>query len=365
MPLRHPLSLAVLLTACGAQTELTVVTYNAGLAVGFVDGAESRTPLVAQALAEHEADIICLQEIFLPEQVSAVETAAASAYPHQYFPDPLPPEPSEEVACDPDTGELDGLLSCIEDNCGDLCIDELEGCLFANCPVPFLSLSRSCQGCAMAQVGEDPQMAREVCENESTAYAYGHSFGTGILSRHPLRDVEHQVYDSSVNRRGAIGATAETTLGDVEVFCTHLTPRFSVLPYPRSEGSWIEEQRAQFEAMREWVDSSTSDLVVMMGDFNAGPELPGIDAEVPENYEFLAEGFENPYVDQVGECTLCGANPLRGTEDNRVIDHIFFRGGTDYLSRRILDHTITAESCDQEISVPLSDHYGVEVTFTP
>lgn len=366
MSARSALVACLVLAACGATEPpepLTAVTFNAGLAVGFVAGAESRLDPVAEAIATLDADVVCLQEIFLPDQVAAVRTASEGSFPHQFYPDPLPPESGPTPACDASEGELDGLLGCLESSCGEVCIDEVADCLLSSCVLPFLGLSKSCQGCAMAHVGEDPATARDTCEAEPKAYAYGHSFGTGLLSRHPLRDVEHQVYPSNVNRRGAIRATVDAPGGPVEVFCTHLTPDFTGLPYP-DEGSWKEEQEAQFTALRAWTDEVAADApVLLMGDFNAGPGLPGIDAEVPENYDLIADGFDNVFADQVGSCTLCGDNPLRDTSDFRLIDHILSRNVTAPVARRILDHDVPSETCGTTWEVPLSDHFGVELRF--
>lgn len=363
-PLLALLAPLALLGCGGGNNDFTAVTYNAGLAVGFVDGAESRTPLVADALAELDADVVCLQEIFLPEQVAAIEAATTQAFPHTFFPDPLPPEPSDAIACDPDTGTIDSMLTCLEDSCADVCVDELEECLFDNCALAFLSLPKSCQGCVMAQVGQEPATARDVCESEPTAYAYGHSFGTGILSRHPISQTDHQVFASSVNRRGSIHATVDAPNGPVEVVCTHLTPDFSLLPYPKSEGSWAEEQADQIVAVRAQIDALSGGPVVVMGDFNTGPALEGIEPEVPENYDALAEGLQNPYADQIGECTYCGSNPLIGTDDSRLIDHILLRDTGGATAARLFEASAEAESCGESFTAPLSDHYGVQVTFS-
>lgn len=374
LPIRAlPVALAGLLIAgCGKKDDdeprepVTVATFNAGLAVGFVPGAESRTPIVAQALAEQTADIICLQEVWLPEQVAAVEAEAGGTFPHRFFPDPLPGDNTGTPAC-PD-GALDNVLGCLDEKCGDACIDDVADCLLASCTFPFISTNPpECQGCAMAQVGTDPADAREVCETESEAYAYGNSFGTGILSKHPISSVEHTVFPSSVNRRGAIHAVIEVPGGPIDVFCTHLTPDFGILPYPHASGSWIREQRDQIDALRDWIDDDASTgTVVLMGDFNTGPALEGIEPDVPDNYDRLANGWDNPFVDQVGACTFCGDNPLRGEGDDHIIDHVLLKGAANTSARRILDQDVSgAESCDVAIEATPSDHYGVEVTFTP
>ena len=113
-----PLVLALL--ACGGDDandgttspstetlELTFVTYNAGLARGFVSGADSRQPDIAAALAAVEADVVCLQEVWMADQVAAMEAATLEAFPHQSWP---AAQQSSDALCEP--GQLDTLLSC-------------------------------------------------------------------------------------------------------------------------------------------------------------------------------------------------------------------------------------------------------------
>ena len=140
-----------------------LVTYNAGLAVGFVPGAVERTPGTTAAIAALPADVICLQEVWAPDQVAAV-TAAAVDFPHRYFPASAP-----EILPDPAClgTDLDPLLSCMAANCDGLCADELPGCLLSSCAFQFLGLEKDCMRCAQASVGGTVEEVGDVCRSSA------------------------------------------------------------------------------------------------------------------------------------------------------------------------------------------------------
>ena len=349
-----------------AGEALTVVTYNAGLAVGFVPGAEDRATQVPDAIAALDADIVCVQEVWTDEHVQGLATAAATAFPHQFF-----PEASQltdaAAACTAD--DLDPLIGCMEGSCDLECLDELIDCMFASCALNFLTLEKGCMECVQANVGGTAQEISDTCTTEHTHYAYGGAFGTGILSAYPLSNTEEHVFDSTTNRRSLLHAVAATPQGDVDVYCTHLTAVFDLIPYPKEEGSWAEEQTAQIEDMVAHIDSNaTTGQVVLMGDMNCGPDVGSSVADQEDNWELLAaSGMAVPYVDAEGPCTFCPDNPLMGADsddDPRVIDHVLlegFDGAT--TAERVLDEEITTELCGEEIAGAYSDHYGVSVTI--
>jgi len=345
----------------------SVATYNAGLAVGFVPGAEDRAAGTSDAVAGLNVDLICLQEYWLPEHVDAVSTAA-SEFGHQYFPDPDAGQDTGNPACL--DGEVDDLIACIDEDCADVCVDQLEDCVFGSCALDFLGLPKDCQGCVMANVGNDADEVQATCETQSTSWAYDASFGTGILSKLPLGDIEHHVFESTTNRRGVIHTTVESDIGTFDVYCTHLTAVFSALiPYPRESGSWEEEQSVQVDDLLDFIDETATNPVILLGDLNTGPYSGDVNlGEVEDHYErFIDDGFESAYVNETAECTICGANPLRdaGPSDNAIIDHVLLKDfAGSFKAKRVLDKEISATSCDETIDAAHSDHYGVTATLT-
>lgn len=354
----------LLLVACGGG-EFTVATYNAGLAVGFVPGANERAPATAAAIAEIDADVVCLQEVWLPEHVADVE-GAASGFAETYFPDAAQ-EDFAAPACVVD--DVQPLIDCMDANCADACTDEIPDCLLSNCALSFVGLEDDCSRCAMANVGKAASDIFDVCTTGGVEYAYGGSFGTGVLSQHPIASVEELVFDSTSNRRSAIHAVIEAPKGDVDVYCTHLTAVFSGIPYPRAEGGWEQEQNLQITQLVDWIDSSAqTDSVVFMGDLNTGPAVGDSIAEVEDNWDLLAAtGMDNAYVASTGACTFCPDNAISSVdsdEEGVVIDHIFTTGFSEGVATRILDEAVTIESCGESIPGAHSDHYGVRTVLT-
>lgn len=359
-------------TPADSGPPVTLVTYNAGLAVGFVPGAESRTPLVAEALANVDADIVCLQEVWLADQIAAVQSATAASFPHSFFP---AAQQSSDASCA--AGEIDPVVQCLETNCADACADEVPDCLLNYCVGPFLGLSLDCQRCAQANVGEDPASVGDTCTNAPVEFAYGGSFGTGILSKYPMGPVEEKVFASTSNRRSVLHTTVDVDGAPLELYCTHLTAIFDTIPYPRESPvfgapAWAAEQLVQIDEMNAWIDANGGDRIALLGDMNTGPAVGDIAGEYPENYDQLAAGWSVPYADQASPvCTYCGDNPLQlgsGDDgDSRLIDHVMLKGfAGPNTSSRVLDETVAAETCGTPIDpAALSDHYGVQVVATP
>ncbi|MCO4743768.1 MAG: endonuclease/exonuclease/phosphatase family protein [Proteobacteria bacterium] len=353
----------LLLVACGG--EFSAATYNAGFAVGFVPGANERAPATAAAIGEIDADVVCLQEVWLPEHIAEVE-GAASGFAETYFPEAQQLD-FDAPACQVD--DVQPLIDCMDANCADACADEIPSCLLDNCTLSFVGLEDDCMRCAQANVGGTPEEIFNTCTTGGTEYAYGGSFGTGILSKHPLKSTEELVFDSTTNRRSAIHAVVDAPGGDVDVYCTHLTAVFSSIPYPRAEGSWEEEQHTQVTELLEWIDTSAeTPRVVFMGDLNTGPEVGDSISEVDDNYDLIDDaGMNNAYVEAEGECTFCPDNAISSVDSDEqgvVIDHILTSGYKESVASRIIDEQVDIETCGETIPGAHSDHYGVRVSLS-
>lgn len=367
-----------LLAACSsdddpapAKARLTAVTVNAGLAIGFVEASEARAPKTIEATLALKADVLCVQEFWRDDHVAAL-VQGATRLPHRVIPEPEP-GPTGAIPCQ--SGDTDALLQCVQANdCHLVCSDKLVTCGLDNCASQLFALPPSCLGCVQANVGNSLDDILSACEAPAIEYAYGGSFGIGLLSAHPIKSQEVKVLDSTTNRRAIAYALLDTPVGEVHAFCTHLTAVFSNLDYPKATGSWEEEQAAQLDELIAWVASkATGDAnVLVLGDLNTGPAGSGYEAEVPQNYQKLVSaGFANPYTATSGhQCTYCADNPIvkKGNDDKTsvVIDHVLSRGFSGFTSRteRVLEGTLSVENCDETIVTGYSDHYGVSVTFT-
>jgi len=354
-----------------ALPELVVGSYNAGLAIGFVNYAEARAPATLDALSAEQFDILCAQEIWEPRHLDALISSVADQMPHSWSqaPDPgvCPP------ACT--AMDLDPLVECMDAECPDVAPENVIGCGVDNCGPQVNALGGDCLNCISGEGGTatvDEIVATCGPDGEPAAcFAYGGSFGTVLLSRHQVLAEDAIVLDSNLNRRGVLFNRLRTEIGDVNVFCTHLSPVFSSLPHPDGpmSGGWRAEQAAQIDRMRQWVDQrSNGGPVIMLGDFNTGPAVEGrAVAEVPENYAVLSDGFGVPYVDGPNaDCTFCTSNPLAGSdapdhEGAGVIDHVLVRGldAFEIEVERILDGRIEIEVDGETLETAYSDHYGL------
>lgn len=358
---------ALTLAACSGPAPLSVVTYNAGLAIGFVPGAQERAEGTSAAVAALDADVVCLQEYWDASHVALLEEAASEAFPYRSF-----PAPSQEVGPDPacTPTDIEPLITCMDEECGDACVDELPDCLLNSCGLDFLGLESDCMRCVQANVGSTPQEVEATCTSEATEYAYGGSFGTGILSAWPLLETDELLFESTTNRRSLLHAVVDAPIGQLDVFCTHLTAVFSVVPYPREEGSWEEEQLRQSQQLVGYVEAEgATGRTVVLGDMNAGPAAGTNEAEQLPSWEALVEGMDAPYVDGDQRCTFCPENDICSVDSDargRLIDHVLLSGWEgDTSPDRVLDEALDIESCGATIPGAHSDHYGVVVTIEP
>ncbi len=183
----------------------------------------------------------------------------------------------------------------------------------------------------------------------------------------PIVRSEHHELDSTTNRRGVHHAVVRGPAGRMDVYCTHLTAVFTLLPYPKESGTWASEQRAQVDALQALIaDTAETDQIVVLGDFNTGPAAEGITAEQPDSWSALSEGWSVPYVEAGGACTWCPDNPLIGGGDAHILDHVLVRGfDGGATTARLLDEATSIDVCDEAADGALSDHYAVAATLTP
>jgi endonuclease/exonuclease/phosphatase family metal-dependent hydrolase len=363
------------LVSCKAGTKRygTYATFNAGLAYGYVLYAEERQPLIGTGVAGVEADVVCMQEVWLPEDMDDLLSAASSTFPYSYWENTYDPEANTGPAACIESETAD-LLACVNANCLDA--PSLSDCVLANCPTEFGTLASAnpdCVNCLVANLSHTVEEIFDTCHSESKEFLYEAANGVAILSRWELRDTAHLVMDSTFNKRLVLFARTENDAGEsVALFCTHLTPEFDGVPYTGDLGSWQEEQAHQIGQIMTFIDEQAQEgeMIVFMADTNNGPELPSIDADLPENYALITDaGFVDPYAEAESPlCTYCAENPLNvDMTRNAYIDHVFFKNppsSATYEPFRIIDGVLTLETDDGTLDVRHSDHYGSAVTVT-
>ena len=123
-------SLFTLLGGCGdSEPSLAIDTFNVALAGFFIPFEAERRPFIVDAIANSNADILCLQEVWDQTDKVAIKDAAADTYPHTaFFEDDLdtpiddatdqdgqvPPAPTEApCAGEPLTSDMNALVDCL------------------------------------------------------------------------------------------------------------------------------------------------------------------------------------------------------------------------------------------------------------
>lgn len=363
-----------------AEDSLTVVSYNVGLAFGYVPEASARVQPLTDAIAQLDADVVCLQELWLEQDAegnwtsNTIETilaGAAASFPNAYWSRTTAPEGSEPVGCSVE--EAEPLEACARAACGDVSPDNLADCVLAECIAEFMETSSGCQSCMAVNLGQPLDAIIAACKGvtQSGVGFDGHN-GLAILSRLPLNTTELRELDYALTARSILHGSVELDSGrEVDLLCTHLAADLQhSIDYPEggTYGSFAEENRAQTDAILAFANELGGD-VVMAGDFNHGPAANGARAELPESYAAVLDaGFGDPIVDAGTSCTYCDRNLLNGgTGDSGVlIDHVYVPGGAKVESAAvILDAPLEVTGADgSPVMVHLSDHFGVRVQLS-
>jgi endonuclease/exonuclease/phosphatase family metal-dependent hydrolase len=363
------------------QATASFTTYNVGLARGFVDYASDRTQPVADAVAQLDTDVVCMQEAWLYQdnqmewntgQIDAIVNASADTFPHSYL--EVTESTGEDLAtCNND--DTEPMEACVAANCGDVSNDNLATCALGNCGTEFNALSGDCQECISVNLGGSIDQIIGACTGDvgGSAYSYGGHNGLLMLSKHEMTNTEYISLDSAVVQRAVLHATVDIPdFGAADVYCTHLQADLSdSLPYPEGGdfASYEEEQAAQIDAINAYIDETAeTDNVVLLGDMNTGPATGGLSASFPDNYaKFTEAGFSNAYLDQDDpQCTYCGSNSLNEGDAELAIDHVLADFATAVGvagTERVLDETQSISTADGDMELHLSDHYGVTTTF--
>jgi endonuclease/exonuclease/phosphatase family metal-dependent hydrolase len=305
-----------------------VATFNAGLAVGYLPNVRERLPRVVEALSALDVDLLFVQELWLDEHWERLTSALAKRLPHAFRP------PHVVVASGGCTKEqLAPFIACANKHCAGLRDEALARCVVRHCATYGLTLAPSCINCMTQNITGSLEEMTGRCLGEATdgkhaPIAYGGSFGTGLISRAPLEDIDTLTYRSSINARGAIYAR---TLG-IHVFATHFSPG----------GLGGSEQGPQFDAFVDFAAAKRGPAV-LLGDLNTS-------AGSPLFAKLVQAGFREP--DKLDTRPTCYSSR---------IDHILVRDVDETVTtERILDGRITLPSGER---TTLSDHFGVLATL--
>jgi len=383
------LALSLALCACsgddstetGAANSLSLATLNTAIGVGLAPYAPQRLDAIIDDLRGLGADVLCLQELWQPDDMGRLTFALRRDYPYTQRAVQATGG-AASAACT--NAEADSLLGCLNEHCAGVDQAGLPLCAIASCADVFTAVSMSCQQCVVANQGAaDVEHLVQICSAaDGEAASYQDQNGLLLLSKLPLEESDFLRLESSLGDRGVLSARIATGVaGSLRVYCTHLAATLSEVPYTGPYGSWQGERVEQIERWLDWVGETrgSADVAVLMGDLNCGPETAQAHSASPDAYaRFVDAGFEDPYADDDGRCTFCGSNPLNSAvgdpDEGALIDHILFSeaassrtnlsGSLPRSVARIFDQPIEIEVGGSTLETAHSDHYGVQVTLS-
>lgn len=389
--------------------DVTIDTFNVGLAGAFIPYEEERRAPLAEAIAASEADVICLQEVWNQSDKDLIIAAAAESFPHSVafehdldtpIDDPtdqsgeVPPSfDSPPCAAEELQSQLEAALTCLQENCSTIPGSEdgqttSTACAQEHCVTHVSAMllgdeeALRCYGCLAPSLPTSTfaELRQSCTEEVNSGLAFDGQSGVMILSRHPVRDGRAHVLPGTWNRRVIALATVELpNEAEVDVYCNHLTPMFDALTYPYTgqygmgefdDDGWAAEQLLQAEKLVTLVEAETGQgRAFILGDFNTGRASGDtLHDEAVETLELLENAF-TPAVteDFTPECTHCPDNANTSDASTPVwIDHIFMTNipaDAVVATERTYDEAVV-EVDDGAQLVPLSDHYGLRAVVT-
>jgi endonuclease/exonuclease/phosphatase family metal-dependent hydrolase len=351
--------------------QLSLVTFNTAIGVGLAPYAEQRLDAIERALPTLGADVICLQELWQPDDLERLASDLAGEFPYSHR-SVLASGGAIESRCTDSEAQL--LLTCLNANCADVEQAGLPLCAIANCATAFTQTAQPCQQCVVAnQAAPDVSTLIDICSaDDSSAQDYENQTGLLLLSKLPLTETRYLALDSSLADRGVLGATVQSGGGPISLYCTHLAASIGeVVPYSGPYGSWQGERIAQIGQFLPWVAETRSvdDRAVLLGDLNCGPETPLASGASADAYRLFTDaGFADPYAAEDGRCTFCSNNPLNGlangSDEGALIDHVLLDGFEEapaVTGTRVLDGELIVSADGGDVTTAHSDHYGVRV----
>jgi endonuclease/exonuclease/phosphatase family metal-dependent hydrolase len=406
-------------TSCSDSSNgVTIDTLNVALAGAFIEYEDERREPLAEAIANADSDIICLQEVFEQSDKEMIRDAARESFPHAWFfendlntelDDPedqngeIPPDPPEDFVPCPDIvpdnatmgetieDQMNAAIDCVADNCSTTGDDQGQftglDCAVSQCFTKVLPLAtgdaqqQQCYACAVTQL-PTVKLAdiRDSCSTvgPNQNLSYDGQNGLMILSRYPLSNEENWVIPGTWTRRVINRATATLPDGkELDIYCNHLTPIFSNPAFVytgqyggdgmSSEERWEAEQFLQAQKLIDYVERRSGESpAVILGDLNSGHGFTEADivAEGEPTLDLLEEAFTPAYpADYEPLCTYCGDNPLIDAETSVWIDQILLhqldRSVVRSTERTFDEPSVEVDTPDGAMLIPLSDHYGI------
>lgn len=379
---------------------LKFLTYNTGLAHGFVPLAKKRLNPIISALRKSPADVICLQEVWSKKDQNKIKKALMENYPYSVIPEKKQKRVADSGKKTCKIKDLFGegkFITCILSTCGDKTGEEKDSCINNDCRKSLDVLAESNPTCAaglMASVGKNEIVAIVSLLNpfkRPGKFSYDGAYGTMLFSKVPFnkKKTGHfsmSEYSTTVNR-GAIYASLKVNGQEMLTFCTHLTanlttsaPYVGSVPYKGKlefKNGWAKENYFQTMKLVELGEViSALDMMargpwkkmpqVFMGDFNFGPNLRkyGILGDFVNSYDYFGKrGISEVNQKGIPKCTFCRYNSLTdGKEPNMILDHILVKNpptDNEFFSKIVFKDRVKIKTKNENILHHISDHFGL------
>jgi endonuclease/exonuclease/phosphatase family metal-dependent hydrolase len=355
-----------------------IMTFNAGLAPSYVPFAAERAPVIASALGNQNADVLCLQEVWVNKDQQLLKEKLKSIYPYAFSFLTSPIKSPLVPACE--LGNLIGqgkFLNCMVQSCFLKSEDSLTSCILKNCTQALDTLkneNKYCGQALMAQNSNPPPVAFwNILNPFKSPDLFTYESGTGVIifSKYPFlkKDVLDLTENSTLNRRAVLTVEIQPPefSKPISIYCTHLTANFETsVPYSGNYKSWQDENKSQIDILLSKIKTNTSPSI-LLGDFNCSiaNKKADIDDDWQSNCHALASEMEEIEL-QEPKCSFCKNNSLTDNEPkNLLLDHIYVRGLNFKLAKLSLNGTYPIITPDQKTELkPLSDHYAVEAFIT-
>jgi len=294
---------------------MDVVTYNVGMARSVPYYAERRDAVI-KAVANIDADVICLQELFLIDDMKEMKQALLAKFPHQF--DGFKTETSEALC---GFMELWETQSCTSAHNGTYCLPHM---------INTTKVSQGCAQCLVSQYLDSGSYGTAFlrCKFYSGESPWQGNNGLLLASKFPLRLKQRVPLDGFFVKRDLLQAK----IGDVLVGCTHFSVD-TAMPYFGKLASYEAENHKNFnDTLRKF--KAFDGPSFFMGDLNSGPAVPAQSIMPYFGQSFAqvkAAGFESSFSAMPSKfCTWCHNDIYK---DNNSLTH-------DYPHNFTLDHII-------------------------
>ena len=230
------------------STDISLTTYNLGLAHTFIPFAQERLEPLIKNIKAHSTDVLCLQEVWKKSDQKKIEKALKALYSYSYKTKIKNYRTGSRPTCKISDIFGEGkFVSCMQDKCGEFEGDEFTDCLIDKCGSPLENLkvsNRLCASALMAQVGKSPIASILTLLNplrRAGQFSYKGSNGLMLFSKYPMKEKSYVDFKevSTLSRRGALSVVLDVKGKELQVMCTHLSADLTeTVPYTGIFKDW-------------------------------------------------------------------------------------------------------------------------------